>query len=355
MNSNQQNIRSVYAQNVHIGDVSAIVDFINFGDYSSIHVLVDENTKRCCLERFQQAVSAAMHIIEIRSGEEHKTLATCADVWQELLNQQADRKSLMINLGGGVIGDLGGFCAATFMRGMTFIQIPTTVLAMADASVGGKLGVDFQHKKNYVGIFQDPKMVWIDPNFLKTLSGRHIQNGMAEIIKHGLIEDLDLFELVTAAQRDDSFDWYDCLHRSVYIKSAIVNRDQFESGERKKLNFGHTIGHAIESAFLSRQLDLLHGEAIAIGMIAESRIAQQLGLLPDKSLDIIRERLLKFYPKVDLTQIEQNELIKLIQLDKKKAGDVVGFTLVDQIGHSIIEQLIPDETILESLNYYNNL
>jgi 3-dehydroquinate synthase len=351
-------IRRIQSQDVFLGEIQALGDeHIHLSDYSSIFVLVDENTRKDCLPILDAALNRKMIPIEIQSGEEHKTIETCTSVWSSLLSNRADRKSLCINLGGGVIGDLGGFCAATFMRGMDFIQIPTTVLAMADASVGGKLGVDFKHAKNYVGLFQSPLLVWIDPIFLNTLPKRHIFNGMAEIIKHGLIEDRKLFESITSHPdwADDDFDWINILHHSTEIKSAIVTRDQKERGERKKLNFGHTIGHAVESAFLEQQGDLLHGEAVIIGMIAEAYLSTIVCGLPSGELDMISKQLLKHYSKVSLNAIDPLLIVEKVHQDKKKRGDQVDFTLLKSIGHGSINQSVPDDLLWESLNYYQSV
>lgn len=351
-------IRKIQSQDVFLGGINALdKEHIDLSGYSNIFVLVDENTQKDCLPILNDALHRPMIPIQIQSGEQYKTIETCNTVWASLLTHSADRQSLFINLGGGVIGDLGGFCAATFMRGMDFIQIPTTVLAMADASVGGKLGVDFKHAKNYVGLFQSPLLVWIDPNFLKTLPQRHIFNGMAEIVKHGLIEDRNLFESITEhpdwAKHD--FDWMNILQQSTEIKSTIVTQDQKERGERKKLNYGHTIGHAVESAFLKQKGDLLHGEAVIIGMIAEAFISTKVCGLQVKELDLISKLLLKHYSIVSLDAIDPQLILQKVHQDKKKRGEQVAFTLLESIGKGVINQSVPDELIWESLNYYQSL
>ncbi|MGZ4158944.1 MAG: 3-dehydroquinate synthase, partial [Bacteroidia bacterium] len=239
--------------------------------YSKIFILVDENTLKFCYPQLVEKIEPFEHaeIIEIDSGEESKTIEVCVQIWSALSEYGADRKSLFVNLGGGVIGDMGGFIASTFKRGMDFINIPTTLLSQVDASVGGKVGVDMNHFKNEIGVFNDPSAVFINLNFLNTLDKRQILSGFAEIIKHALIADVNYWAKVRTADfaNFDSFD--ELVKTSVYIKNTIVLEDPKEKGIRKVLNFGHTVGHAVETFFLEQdsKKHLLHGEAIAIGMI----------------------------------------------------------------------------------------
>jgi 3-dehydroquinate synthase len=351
-------IKSIPSQAVFLGPVRHLFqDYLDLKGYTSIFVIIDENTARDCLPLLQADITAPFIPIQIVSGEENKTIASCTSVWSAFLHNGGDRQSLCINLGGGVIGDLGGFCAATFMRGMDFIQIPTTVLAMADASVGGKLGVDFEHAKNYVGLFQVPRLVWIDPIFLNTLPDRHIANGMAEVIKHGLIEDAEFFQSIVQQEKwaSHDFDWIEVLLRSTEIKSEIVTRDQREHGERKKLNFGHTVGHAIESCFLEKKGDLLHGEAVIIGIIAEAYLSTQVCGLPEKELELISSALLNRYSKVSLDGLEYRNVVQKVHQDKKKRGGHVDYSLIRSIGQAVINQHVSDELIHDSLNYYQDL
>ena len=240
------NVIDLDTYKIHIGD---FWKDLQLDKYSTLFVLVDENTRAFCLPIFEQKISnLAYHIIEIPSGETHKNIATCQFIWSEMVKYGADRKSCLINLGGGVIGDMGGFTASTFYRGMDFIQIPTTLLSQVDASIGGKLGIDFMNLKNAVGLFKNPKQVCISADFLHTLSPREIRSGFAELIKHGLIASKkDWDELKDIKSISEVADWEKYIIPSLAIKKAVVQEDPFEMGLRKSLNFGHTIGHAIES------------------------------------------------------------------------------------------------------------
>ena len=226
--------------------------------YSKVAILVDENTKRDCLFKLPQIENAL--IIEIKSGEEYKNISTCNFIWEQLTINNFDRNALLINLGGGVIGDIGGFCAATYKRGLKFIHIPTTLLSMVDASVGGKVGIDFKGFKNQIGIFNNPNAVLIYPKFLETLDENELKSGFAEVVKHALILDDSLWLKLKNTPFTD-LDWEYIIYTSVQIKNKIVLADPFEKGERKKLNFGHTFGHAIESYYLEKGTPISHGEA----------------------------------------------------------------------------------------------
>lgn len=322
--------------------------------YTNYYVLVDENTQRDCLPLLKNALpDVDFKIIAIESGEANKTIETCTTIWKQLMEAGADRKSLMLNLGGGVIGDMGGFCASTFKRGMDFIQIPTTLLSQVDASIGGKLGIDFAQVKNSIGLFNDPKAVLIDPLFLKTLSTRELRSGLAEIIKHSLIASEGQWEKLQNIEEINTVDWSSYLIPSLQIKQQIVLEDPFEHNVRKALNFGHTIGHAVESQALETETPLLHGEAVAIGMIGEAYLSYMAGILPKSSLDRITQFLLKIYgqPEIDLSNTAL--LLNLMRKDKKNKGGVINFTFLDGIGKFEINQTSTDEEILAALEYYN--
>ena len=258
---------------------------------STIFILVDENTETNCLPLFLQELEteSTIEIIEIESGEENKNLETCTGVWNALTELGADRKSLILNLGGGVITDLGGFVASTFKRGISFVNIPTTLLSMVDASVGGKTGVDLGVLKNQIGLFSDPKMVLIDPRYLQTVTDRELRSGVAEIIKYGLTYDVKLWDSIKLIEDLNYNTLNGLIHRSIEIKNNVVLEDPKEAGVRKVLNFGHTLGHAIESYFLKSDIkeNLTHGEAIAIGMITETYISEVLfGFPKEKTREI---------------------------------------------------------------------
>jgi 3-dehydroquinate synthase len=268
---------------------------------------------------------------------------------------QASRWSVLVNVGGGVIGDLGGFCAGVFKRGIYFAQVPTTLLAQVDASVGGKTGVDFNGLKNHLGVFQEPLKVFIYPEFLKTLSDSEVKSGYAEIIKHWLIADAALFEeqrfvgLMTE-------DWTKLIEDSVAVKARVVASDPRENGLRKILNFGHTIGHAIETYLLAQPgRRLLHGEAIAVGMLCESYLSVRKGLLSQSELSKIETFFFSIYEKVNLASSEYAAIAALALQDKKNTGSTINCTLLAGIGKAVYDQPITLAEIEAALKYYHSL
>lgn len=339
---------------ITIGDFTdTLNDLLQKGSYSQGFILVDENTKKHCLPLLLQRISALKEakIIEIQSGEIHKNIETCQFIWSELLKEQADRNALLINLGGGVIGDMGGFVAAAYKRGIHFIQIPTTLLAQVDASIGGKLGIDFDNLKNVIGFFQNPQAVLIDPIFLQTLPPRQVRNGFAEIIKHALIADAAYFKDLLHINRDNiaAVDWSDIIMRSLKIKKAVVEADPFEKGWRKILNFGHTVGHAVESFSMSQDSDpLLHGEAIAIGMLAELKLSMQVLDFSVEDFNQIKNFLQNLYPSYSVAAKDYDAVMAYLQNDKKHKGKQLNFTLLQSVGKPIINQHLKKEDILKS-------
>jgi 3-dehydroquinate synthase len=328
---------SSHSYPIHLGEDS--LQALDLSKYSQIGILVDENSKKHCLPLLLKAMptlSSAV-VIAIESGEQHKNLSSCELIWQALTEAHFDRSSLVINLGGGVIGDMGGFAAATYKRGIDFLQVPTTLLAMVDASVGGKLGIDFLGLKNQIGLFKEPIAVLINPLFLNSLPERQLLSGLAEVVKHALIADEEYWNNLTATSWKN-YIWEDIIWRSIQIKSSIVSADPFEKGERKKLNFGHTIGHAIESYWLKKGKDILHGEAIALGMIMESKLSPIQTAQQEEIITFIQDifKLPSLPPK--------EALIDWMKHDKKNANDKVLCSLLDRIGScSINHQLNLDE------------
>ena len=303
---------------------------LDISNYSQVAILVDENTKRDCLSKLPQIENAL--IIEIKSGEEYKNISTCNFIWEQLTINNFDRNSLLINLGGGVIGDMGGFCAATYKRGLEFIHIPTTLLAMVDASVGGKVGIDFKGFKNQIGIFNNPNAVLIYPKFLETLAENELKSGFAEVVKHALILDNSLWLKLKNTPFTD-LDWEDIIDTSVQIKNKIVLADPFEKGERKKLNFGHTFGHAIESYYLEKGTPISHGEAVFMGMILETKISD----LSETDKNEIKNYVLSnfalpYTPK-------KSSLHKFLINDKKNQNGKINFTLLNGIGNCSLDNL----------------
>jgi 3-dehydroquinate synthase len=324
--------------------------------FSKLFIVVDQNTHEHCLPRFMAQVetSVSIEIIEIEAGEVHKTIETCVGVWNALSELGADRKSLLINLGGGVVTDLGGFVASTFKRGITYINVPTSLLAMVDASVGGKNGVDLGALKNQVGVINSGAMVLIDTSFLETLPQNQMKSGLAEMLKHGLIADRGYWEQLTDLSKLTLDDMDQLIYDSVVIKKTIVTQDPFEARERKFLNFGHTLGHAIESYFLSdaNKSELLHGEAIAVGMILECYLSSKLLNFSMDDCDAVKAVMLNLFKKVDLFPTDYDVIIELLKYDKKNEHGNVNFVLLEAIGQPKVDCLVDNELIVAAFGYY---
>lgn len=324
--------------------------------YSSYFLLLDENTALHCRPILEAVLNLSFKKILIPSGELHKNIQSCTEIWQSLLDNAADRNALLINLGGGVIGDMGGFCAATYKRGIDFIQIPTTLLSMVDASVGGKLGIDFGNVKNSVGVFRHPVATCIYDGFLKTLPFDELRSGFAEIIKHALVADKYYWEEI---KKDDqlnaeNIDWQYIIKKSTAIKASIVDKDPYENGLRKILNFGHTIGHALESLSLETEHPLLHGEAVAIGMLCEAYYSNRLLSLSDAELKEIADLVISLYPYRSLDFLNAEKFETLLMNDKKNRG-VVSFSLLNGIGDAVFDAQVPKELIFEGLEFYKEI
>lgn len=329
---------------------------LNNQGYSKIFILVDENTHTNCLPVLLGKIEQVydIEIIEIGAGEAHKQIETCTEVWKIISELGGDRKSLLINLGGGVVTDLGGFVGATYMRGIDFLNIPTTLLSMVDASVGGKTGVDLGPLKNQVGVILNPLMVLIDTEYLATLPPNELRSGLAEMLKHGLIYDEAYWnELKNLAQLTTN-DLDELIHRSVVIKNEVVTEDPREYGLRKILNYGHTLGHAIESYFLQSgdKTTLLHGEAIAIGMIMETYLSSELLNFPKDKLDEIKATFLNYFEKVTITNEDMEAIIVLMKHDKKNAHGNVNFVLLEDISKPKLDITPNKELLIKSLEYY---
>ncbi len=341
---------------VHIGAdaLTMLAEDLQNRAFSKVAVLVDENTLHHCYPLVKPHLPEH-HLIQIQSGEEHKNLQTCEYIWQRMTELNLDRWSVLVNLGGGVIGDMGGFCAALFKRGLYFVQVPTTLLAQVDASVGGKTGVDFYGLKNHIGVYQEPQAVFIYPPFLQTLSPRQVKSGYAEIIKHWLIADANAFQ----EQRHVGLfteDWEELIRHSVSIKSGVVEADPLEGGYRKVLNFGHTVGHAVESFLLEKPgRELLHGEAIAVGMLCEAYLSVKHELLQKEALDKIETFLVSVYEKVLLSEDDIRTIAQLALQDKKNTRSAINCTLLSSIGQAVYDQPITLQEIQESLRYYQLL
>lgn len=334
----------------------ALSQLINEKKYSKIIVLVDDNTSKFCLNIVLQwlAISVDFEIIEIEHGEDSKTIHSCNEIWQSLIDLQIDRKALLLNIGGGVVCDLGGFIAATYKRGIDFVNIPTTLLAMVDASVGNKTGINFGGLKNMIGSFYEPKMVLIDVNFLETLPSNHMRSGLAEMFKHGLIADVSYWNQLKNMSELTVEDLELLIYHSVSIKNEIVLQDPHEENVRKLLNFGHTLGHVLETQSIvsTTMQPLLHGEAVAVGMVLEAFISYQKGLLTKNSYLEIKETLNLMFEGIVLTKNDIEICTSLLVHDKKNEQGVIQFTLLNEIGEGVFNQLVDNEVIEEAFQEY---
>jgi 3-dehydroquinate synthase len=332
--------------------------YLKRNKFSSLFILVDENSLKHCLPVLVTNVPKLLEaeVIELESGEKNKNLEVCTNVWKALGELGADRHSLIVNLGGGVITDLGGFVASTYKRGVAFINIPTTLLAQVDASVGGKTGVDLGALKNEVGVFAEPQELFIWPTFLKTLAKRELISGLAEILKHGLIADENYWSFCIKTDLTNSDNLEEIIRTSIAIKSAIVAADPNENGDRKKLNFGHTIGHAVEGLVLERQeKTLLHGEAVALGMICESWISMQETKLPEEQHEEIVRNICRYFPLQSLNAMDDHRLIELMRHDKKNEKGDIRMVLLKTIGTCYTGKTVTPDRIIAALDYYRSL
>ncbi|WP_073208910.1 3-dehydroquinate synthase [Flavobacterium xinjiangense] len=332
--------------------------YLKENKYSNLFIIVDSNTNEFCLPKFLPFLETKLtiEIIEFEAGEQNKNIETCVQIWNVLTELGADRKSLVINLGGGVVTDLGGFVASTFKRGIDFIHIPTTLLSMVDASVGGKNGVDLGNLKNQIGVINVPKMVLIDTQYLDTLPQNEMRSGLAEMLKHGLIYDKVYWEKFLDLKAIDFADFDELIYRSVEIKNEIVSQDPTEKNIRKSLNFGHTLGHAIESYFLENEnkTTLLHGEAIAVGMILESYISLHKKLINPEEYIEIKSAIKSIYDDILFDKNDIEPILELLIHDKKNEYGNIQFALIEGIGKIKINQSVENELILEAFQDYKS-
>jgi len=312
-----------------MGEYDVVVGHIANLSYGNL-IVTDENVAKHHLDKIKQAIGRDIPTIIIPVGEEHKNLETVSHLWKSFLQNGLDRKSTVIALGGGVISDLTGFAAATYMRGINWIGVPTTLLSMVDASLGGKTGFDLPDGKNLIGSFHPPKLVLADPGLLLTLSDRELRSGMAEVVKHGIISDPELFALC-----DNSLDWIknnleEIVKRAMAVKIKVIEDDPYEKGIRAALNLGHTVGHAVE---LVSKFVLRHGEAIAIGTVVEARYAEQIGIAEKGLADKIAATLSALgLPTQIPAEMPRAEIIRAMRVDKKKTAKAIRFALPVEIG-----------------------
>ncbi|MCJ8153365.1 3-dehydroquinate synthase [Chryseobacterium sp. SSA4.19] len=336
---------------------SSLNEFLNRKSFSKIFILVDENTHEYCLPTLlgNMETDLEFEIIEIEAGEEMKNIQTASQLWEILTEMQADRKALMINLGGGVITDMGGFVASTYKRGIQFINIPTTLLSMCDASIGGKTGIDLMHYKNMVGTFTFPEQIFVYPKFLETLPFKELRSGFAEMLKHGLIADKLHWENLTKIHKLDAEGIIPHIQTSMDIKQNVVQQDFHEKDIRKTLNFGHTIGHAVESLYLNQKNPILHGEAVAMGMITEAHLSYLEGLISEEDALLIIENIQKYYPYLDISDFNDEDIFNLLLNDKKNADHIILFSLLSGIGSCTFDYKCSQKNISESLKFYRKL
>lgn len=322
---------------------------------SRLFILADSSTSEHCLPQIQKALPAEGRqaiLLLIPDGEDQKSMETLTKLYSNLIEYQADRHSVLLNLGGGVITDLGGMLGSTFKRGMKFINLPTTVLGQVDAAIGGKTGVNFMGYKNMIGTFSQAIETLVYPEFLNTLPKREVMSGFAEILKHAIIGSEALWTKILEATYLDLPFIKSIIPEAIRVKEHIVSEDPYEHGVRKALNFGHTIGHALESyALEAAGKDLTHGEAVALGMIAETYISHKKGLLNKALLEEISTLIAANYAQFKIDESEFHRLIEIMRQDKKKAGKNLNMTLIDGIGSPVINMNPPMDLVIDSLYY----
>jgi 3-dehydroquinate synthase len=323
---------------------------------SRVCIIVDENTHDYCLDylltlhsKFENA-----EIILLPVGEENKVMEVCFQVWEALTEYNFSRKDLAINLGGGLVTDMGGFIASIYKRGMDFIHIPTSLLGMIDASIGGKTGIDMGNYKNHLGVINHPKAIYTDPIFLHSLPAEEIIYGYAEMLKHALIRDKNLWEEIKFVRNDEELTTEAILVKSIKIKVEIIDEDPMEGGLRKILNFGHTIGHGLEGYFLGKT-NLAHGHCVALGLCAESYISLQKGLLSKDQYIDIENCIRRSFHFISITAEEISEILKLIHNDKKNSNDQIRCCLLSGIGSCLYDQVVSEDEIANSLFHLNLL
>lgn len=345
---------TIYFNNTCFPALNALIKHKN---YSKLFIIVDSNTQQFCLPYFNLYLEAQqdIEIIEIEPNETNKTIETCIGVWNVLSELDADKKCLILNLGGGVVTDLGGFVASTYKRGVDFINIPTTLLAMVDASVGGKTGIDLGHLKNQIGVINLPQMVMIDTVFLDTLPPEEIRSGYAEMLKHGLIKDKNYWNTLKNFSKTTLNDLDELIYKSVLIKNEIVTADPNENGVRKTLNFGHTLGHAIESYYLNHPTKkrLLHGEAIAIGMVLATYLSKECSGLPAEDAESIKTTMTAIHKNYIIEPEDYTPIIELLKFDKKNSHGNINFVLLESLEKPLVDKKIDNNLILKAFNFYS--
>ena len=320
-----------------------------------IFVIVDSNTYKYCFPQLKEILQQKnIFVLTIGQGEKNKNLDTVLKIWDFLQANKCERDSLIINMGGGILLDIGGFAAATYQRGVKFINIPTTLLSMVDASIGGKLGFNFKGIKNQIGLFQSPEFVIINPSFIKTLDKRQIFAGWGEMLKHGLIHSQEHLDQIIKQNPLilKEAEWEVLIHNSLNIKNHFVINDPYEKGIRKALNVGHTIGHALESLSFDKKEPLLHGEAVANGIICELFLSSQLLGFPEGKTEKITDSILELYRQIKIDEQDIDKLLQIMLFDKKNKDNAINFSLLKDVGSLALDQYVSEEEIRGSLVYY---
>ncbi len=334
-------------------ELDLIGDYICKHNFSNIFILTDPNTRRYCWPVLRTRLPCKTRLIASNITEQTKNLSSVQYIWDTLFEHRADRKSVLVNLGGGVISDVGGFAASTFKRGISYINIPTSLLAMVDASIGGKTGINYFGGKNQIGTFHPPERLFVYPGFLQTLPRKELLSGLAEMLKHGLIYDEAYFyETKDYTNRNIS----ELIEKSIRIKFTIVNQDKKEEGVRQILNFGHTVGHALESFFQQYSgSSVTHGHAIGMGMVAEAFLSRKFAGLDADSFRIIRETFQQLYDFSVLDLVDTGKVLQLMRLDKKNVSGEIRFVLLEQIGKAVYNKKLPLHEVEEALLVLKNL
>jgi 3-dehydroquinate synthase len=335
------------------GILGRLGDYFDFSGYSGITLITDATVKNLygqSVLAVLETIGKKLSLLTLPVGEQTKSLSTVERGYQFLLENNIDRKGLICALGGGVVGDVAGYLAATYLRGIDYIQLPTTLLAQVDSSIGGKVGVNFGGKKNMVGSFYQPRAIIGDVALLNSLPPTEMRNGMAEVIKYGLAMDKELFRLLEQKKEGEftTTELQDIVMRCCRLKAGVVEIDEIElSGQRATLNFGHTVGHALEAA--TKLQELSHGEAVAIGMVAAARISEQVGILDQNNITKIENLLLKFGLPIHCQGVNPNDLVEAIRFDKKTTKGQTGWVLLKGIGKGMINQPVAEDVVRKVL------
>lgn len=333
------------------GSLAKIAGLYDVGRYPKLFIVTDDNVGPLFLDKLVAELPGTPASIVLPSGEKHKDIGTVQKIWTALHAAGCDRKSLVINLGGGVTCDLGGFAAATYMRGIDFINIPTTLLAQVDASIGGKTGFNFGGVKNLIGSFDQPRAVVIDPQTLSKLPTREFIAGFGEIVKHGLVADAGYFNdiAVCSPQRLTASELENIIAKSCRIKQQIIQSDVNEAAARRLVNFGHTVGHALEALSLETDKPLLHGEAVSVGMLAEARISEYLGKLTAEDIDKLEKALTRIGLPTRVTNFGVENILARMQSDKKNENGTTNFTLLSSIGQAEYNQTVDRAMVVKAV------